>query len=508
MSSLKIVKNAFANLCRGGASALVVLLLPPFLTRILDKDAYGTWLLILQLSTYVSFLDFGVQTAVGRFVAHCNELGDTKQRDSIVSTSIAILSGAAVLAMVGISILAWQLPYLFKDMPANLHQDARLALLCVGGSLAVSLPFSVFGAIFVGLQRYDVPAWIIGISKLLGGIFVVLVAQSSHSIVMMAVVMGIANLCTGLWQFIAYKKMVRYISISVRSISNRNFLEISSYCFSLSVWNVAMLLIGGLDAAIIGYFDYQSVIYYVLASSFITFIFGIQNSIISTIMPQAAVIGAKGDRKALENLLISSTRYVVVIMLVIGLPVLAGGKWFLTLWVGDLYAEKTFLLLQLLIVGNFIRQIGTPYSILSLAVGEQKQILLSPIVEGLVNVLFSMIFTSYIGFIGVSLGTIFGGCASITMHFFYNLPRSFKIKVEDEKKLLYTIFKPFPAIMPCLLFLLIDNKLNLLASIIAFIISIVVSYTMIWHLGIVDFEKRMIINKIKHRTALLFNPSR
>jgi O-antigen/teichoic acid export membrane protein len=91
-----MVKNAFANLCRGGAAALVALLLPPFLTRILSKDAYGTWLLILQLSTYVSLLDFGIQTAVGRFVAHHNELGEFQERDGIVSTALAILIGSGI----------------------------------------------------------------------------------------------------------------------------------------------------------------------------------------------------------------------------------------------------------------------------------------------------------------------------------------------------------------------------------------------------------------------------
>jgi O-antigen/teichoic acid export membrane protein len=63
MSQITLVKNAFANVCRGGAAALVMLLMPPFLTRILSKDAYGAWLLILQLATYVSLLDFGIQIA-------------------------------------------------------------------------------------------------------------------------------------------------------------------------------------------------------------------------------------------------------------------------------------------------------------------------------------------------------------------------------------------------------------------------------------------------------------
>jgi O-antigen/teichoic acid export membrane protein len=353
MSRLTIVKNAFASLCRGGAAALVVILLPPFLTRILSKDAYGTWLLILQLSAYVSFLDFGIQTAVGRFVAHCNELGDTKQRDSIISTAIAILTGASLLALIGLAILVWQLPHLFKDMPANLHQDARLSLLCVGGSLAVSLPFSVFGAIFIGLHRYDIPAWIIGTSKLLGGIFVVLVAQFSHSIVMMGLVMGVANLCTGLWQFIAYKKMARHIVISTQLLSTNTAVEIIKYCSALVIWNMGMILVTGLDTIIIGYFDYRSLPYYALAASLTSFVLGIQSSIFSSVLPNAAEIGARGDREGLGKLLISTTRYGVILLVLTSLPLILGAKWILFLWVGESYAVQTTALLQLLVIANF-----------------------------------------------------------------------------------------------------------------------------------------------------------
>src|SRR5438034_7938800 len=96
-----LLKNAAANVVRGGASAMVAIVLPPFLTRMMSADNYGAWSLILQLSAYVGYLDFGIQTAVGRFVARANEKGDAGYRDQIVSTSFAALSAAAVLGVAG-----------------------------------------------------------------------------------------------------------------------------------------------------------------------------------------------------------------------------------------------------------------------------------------------------------------------------------------------------------------------------------------------------------------------
>jgi O-antigen/teichoic acid export membrane protein len=464
MSNRVLAKNVFANVCRGGASATVLLLMPIFLTRILSKDAYGTWLLILQLSTYVNLLDFGIQTVVGRYVAHHSELGETSSRDSIASSALAILIGLATLAILGTSIFAWQLPNLFKGMPVVLYQDAQLSFLCIGLSLAISLPFSVFGGIFIGLQRYDIPAWIIGVSKLLGGFFVILIANVSHSIILMAVVMGLTNIGSGLWQFLAYKSVASDIRISIQGISRAASIEITSCCFSLSASTIAILLIYSLDSIIIGYFDYKSLVYYSLAASLTSFIISIHGAIFGVIMPKAAAIGAKQDRDELGYLLISTTRYGLIILIMTSLPLLVGAEWLLTLWVGASYANETALLLRVMVIGNFIRYIAAPYSTIALAVGEQRKIVLSPLIEGVVNVTISLILTAYYGSIGVAIGTVFGGLVSVCMHFMYNLPRTPIIKIENKKLMADAICRPFISVAPSILFWIVYKSINLTSS--------------------------------------------
>ncbi len=506
MSHLTLVKNAFANICRGGATAFVALVLPPFLSRILSKEAYGTWLLVLQLSTYISFLDFGIQTAVGRYVAHHNQLGETKERDELVSTALAILLCLAGFAMFAIVILSWQLPNFFKDMPVALHQDAQLALLFVGISLAVALPFSVFGGIFVGLQRYDIPAWIIGLSRLAGGLFVVIMAITSHSIVMMAIVTGMTNIGSGLCQLLAYKRMASGIQFSVSRVSRATGLNITSYCLSLSVWTIGMILVSGLDTLIIGYFDYKSVVYYSLSASLTSFITSIHSSIFGVIMPKAAEIGAKEDSEALGTLLTSTTRYGVIILVVTSLPLLLGAKGLLTLWVGVDYANNTTLLVQMMVIGNFIRYIGAPYATIALAIGEQKQIVLSPVIEGLVNVIISIICTSHYGVIGVTIGTVFGAIVSVVMHFIYNLPRTPTIEVKDWKYLMRAIFRPLLSFIPPILFWCIYEQISgsVLLEATFFTISIFASYLLLWNYAISTTERAEISTAIRTKLRISF----
>jgi O-antigen/teichoic acid export membrane protein len=215
------------------------------------------------------------------------------------------------------------------------------------------------------------------------------------------------------------------------------------------------MLVTGLDSVIIGYFDYKSLAYYTLATSLTSFAIGIQNSIFTTILPNAAAIGARGDRARLGKLLISTTRYAAIILVVTSLPLILGAKWILFFWVGSSYAVHTVQLLQLLVAANFVRQLGAPYSIVAMAVGEQKVIILSPLIEGVVNIIISIILTSKLGVNGVAIGTIVGGVVSVSLHFFYNLQRTKSILIENAFVLVTAIAKPLISVLPGAIYLVL-----------------------------------------------------
>ena len=65
----KVLQGSASNMLRVLLSTLVSLVLPPFLVHRLSPPEYSAWVLILTLSAYVNLLDFGLQTAIGKFVA-------------------------------------------------------------------------------------------------------------------------------------------------------------------------------------------------------------------------------------------------------------------------------------------------------------------------------------------------------------------------------------------------------------------------------------------------------
>lgn len=494
-SRFVLIKNAIANVVRGSAAAVVAFILPPFLVRAMTTDEFGVWSLVLQLSAYTAFLDFGVQTAVGRFVAHANELQDHDQRDQIVSTSFALLAGSALLALLAMAGLSWQLPNLFRDLPPSLHADARLALLIVGGVAAIGLPASVFNGIFIGLQRNEIPAAIIGGSRVLSTILVIAAAYLGGSMVVMATIVAGMNLLSYIVQYWASRRLALDVRLSPQLISKRAGREIVGYCFSLSIWTFATMLVTGLDLTLVGIFDFEAVGYYSIAASLITFVAGLQSALFSTLIPEAAMLGARENSRQLGTMLISSTRYGMFILLVSGLPLLIGAQTILTLWVGPDYAVGGALLVQILVVANIIRLAALPYTMLLIGTGQQRLVTITPLVEGFSNLIVSVILGAILGAAGVAIGTLVGAIVGLICHIVINMPRTRGIAVQPSRYVKAGLLRSLVCAIPFTaagLALLALGEIRPLALIMTIGLAILSSVGVFWRWGLEEPEQHTV----------------
>jgi len=501
MNAFVVIKNATANTFRIGASALTMLILPPILARSLPPEVYNTWALVVQISTYLLFLDFGIQTAVGRFVAYTLEQGDLQQRNRIISSAFALLLGSACLGIVLIVAIAWQLPFFFDGIPESTHKDARISLILLGGSFAISLPFSVFIGVFTGLQRNEISVGIIVAGKLLGTLLTAIVVIAKGDLILMAVAMAGANIFSYVVQYIAACRFVENVQISTRLISWSTLKEISSYCFGIMVWSVGMLLVSGLDPVIVGFFDFSKVANYTIAATLINFIIQLQSAIFSAFIPVSAAMSARDDSQALGELLISATRYGMFILLLTGIPFIIGARFILLLWVGSEYAETTTLLLQILTIANIIRLSGLPYATLLMGTNQQHLVVLSPLVEGVVNLVVSVIAAYFLGAIGVAIGTLFGAIISIGFHIFYNMPRTTRITCNRQRLILEGLSRPTICAIPgilvaCFIMFWPELQYDFLLVFNLMIVTTAFVVVAFWQFGLISGERQRLMSLI------------
>src|SRR5271155_1837732 len=125
----RLAKNAAANLIRGGTAGVFSIFLPAILVRHMTQIDYSIWVLVLQVAAYSSYLDFGLQTAVGRYIAIANEKRDPHQRDSVFSTAIVGLSIGSVIAILALIVVVSTAGRLFPKVPVAQLPSRRTALL-------------------------------------------------------------------------------------------------------------------------------------------------------------------------------------------------------------------------------------------------------------------------------------------------------------------------------------------------------------------------------------------
>jgi len=485
-----VVKNASANLVRLAGAGVVALLLPPFLVRELSKEAYGAWSLLLQLTLYVGYLDFGIQTAVSRFVAHADELGDSRQRDGVVSTAFVMLSAAALLGCGVVIVLAWQLPNLFRQMPVALYQPAQIALLFMGISFALGLPVSVIHALFIGLQRNEIPAAVAIANKIAMAGLVTGVVLKHWGLAAMGASVALANVFSYLGAFVAWRAWAGRIRLHLTRVSRAYARQIGGYSVSVVVWMVAMLMISGLDLSIVGIFDYKMTAYYAIAATLTNFVAQAQGAIFSALLPASAVLGARGDGERLGVMLVSSTRYGMLILMAMALPLVLGGHWIVRLWAGADYAQHATLILQVLVIANVIRLCALPYSTLLLGTGQQSKVIASPLAEGVTNLIASIVGAYFFGAIGVALGTLLGAFVSVGLHLFYNIPRTALIVIDRMRLVKEGLVRPSFCALPFIALLVVGPVKDSQGYVLLLVLAAITAALLFWNFGLLQAERQ------------------
>lgn len=421
------IKNAAASLGRAGTAGIVALLLPPLLVRHMSASDYAIWVLVLQCGSYIAYLDFGLQTAVGRYFAYATEKKDFKQRVAIFSTALVALMMVALLSVFLLLVLIAFVRFIFPAVPVDRIPAMQWSLFILGISLALGLPASAWSGVFVGLQRYEIPALAIGGARLLSAAGVVIAVLLGHSIITLAVISALVNLASYAVLYLAKTRIAPEITFEPSLVQRSTARELTSYCFGLTVMSFSMLLVTGLDLVLVARFQFNALIPYSVAASLVVFLSGGVTAALNVMMPHAAAMHARQDSNALGRLVRTCTQGTVVLLIFSGLSLIIYAAPILTLWIGPQYVHTGQPILVVLVIANMVRIIGVPYAIVIIATGQQRLTMVSPLTEGICNLAASLILGSMLGAIGVACGTLIGGCIGIAAQLFYSMPRTHQV---------------------------------------------------------------------------------
>lgn len=451
----KILQGSAANLLQMVLAFGVSLVVPHFLVHHMQQAEYSAWVLILQISAYVSYLESGIQTAVGKYVAEYHATGDIEASARVAGTAFSMLSIAGTIGIAVMVVLALETPRIFHQIPASIVGPMRLGIIAIGCTSAFMLPFTVLQGIFVGLQRYVVLAVLTSASRVASAIAIVVLLLLHGTLCELAMLIAAFNILTVLAQWYCWN---RYASAEVpvpvffldRVVAKR-LLE---YCGVLSIWMVSGLFISGLDTVIVGKYDFHKTGFYGVAVSATNFMLLIVGNALGPLMPAIASVQGQRTPGQLGSLLVRATRYSTLLLMVLAIPLLIGGYPLLRLWLGPVYAAGSVQFLAILVVANVIRQIGYPYAMAVVATGTQRLATVAPVAEAVVNFTTSLLLVRTMGAIGVAIGTLVGAFVGLSIHLLISMRLTMRVIAADRIQLLMQgILRPALCALPTLLVL-------------------------------------------------------
>ena len=495
----KVLQGSASNIVRVLLSMLVSLVLPPFLVHRMVPAEYSAWVLILQLSAYVALLDFGLQTAIGKFVAEYDASGNREASHGIVSTSFTILAVSAMVACAVIVVMSWSVPKLFHQMPTALVPEVRIALLAVGLSTAVTLPFGTFVSTFTGLQQYVFPTIVATVNRVASAAALIGLLLMHGSLVQLALVMAGFNIAAAATQFLGWRRFVKArVGFSFLLFDRRSAVRLAKYGGALSVWTLAMFFISGLDIVIVGHYDYRNTGFYAIASSVTNFMLLVVGSIFGPILPAVSSLQAGSTPSQIGGLTIRLTRYCTLLLCLLGSPILFGAYPLLSLWVGHNYAIRSALYLEILVLGNIIRQLTYPYALIVAATGRQHLATIAAIAEAVVNVVVSVVLVKRIGAAGVAVGTLIGAFVSLGMHLAVSMHFTQPtILIQRSRFVLQALLRPLLSLTPSLLLYPFWRRFNMLPANPAWLVTwVILTSAIAWRIALTPEERQGVIGAL------------
>lgn len=409
MTTKSILKNSFSTTLGFCITAVVTFFITPFIIHRLGNELYGVWTLLTGLTGYLGLLDFGMRTAIVKYVSEYNAKGDYEKLNGMGSTARTLFTFMGLFCWLLAVIFSLFIQDIF-NLDTATQVNYFLLLFIIGGDIFLTFSFMIYQGSLGGFQRYDISVRNGIIAFSIKNILVVVLLSYGYSVVTLSVIVLVSNLFGFILNFISTHSICHKLKYSIGRIDNDHLRNLWGYSWKSFVTNISDRLIYYSDSIIIGIFlTPEHITFYTIASTLIIYLRQLVLSAGGVIVPAISSEGAKNDISSIHQIVLQGSKLILFILIPISCALMIVGKDFILLWIGPGY-EKSYQVLTILLASQFI--VLSQYGVTLVLYGLGKHDILAKIniVVAVANVVLSVILVHYWGIIGVALGSAIPIC--------------------------------------------------------------------------------------------------
>jgi O-antigen/teichoic acid export membrane protein len=399
-----VARNVSTRYLAIGLDALIGLMLLPFNVRHLGPSAYGLWMLTASMTTYFSVLDLGFGGSIVKFVAHYRAKRDARGLNEIASTLFGIFTVVGCVSYVVFLLLAFNIRHVVNVTPDQ-EATARSLMLIIGVYVSLGFPFSIFGGVINGFQRYDLNN-VVGIasSVIVAVVNVVMLTSGCTLVQLVAATTSIRVLTYFMYRLNAY-----YVFPLLR-IQPSRFLwsrvrELTGFSVYISIIDWANKLNYSIDAVVIGAFlSPASVAIWTVPQRLAEMLQRLTNQVNGVLFPVVVDSDAGQKPERLRAIFIQGTRLSLVSVVPLAAALVLLARPLIRAWVGPSF-DESILVAQILVTVAAVRVGNSTATTVLKGAGQHRLLAYSNGGAALANVALSLLWIRHYGLIGQAMGT-------------------------------------------------------------------------------------------------------
>jgi O-antigen/teichoic acid export membrane protein len=397
-----LVSGSILRMVEFFSNAIIGLALMPFIIHSLGDKMYGLWIFIRSFLGYYGLMDFGITTAIQRYVSKAIGSKDYSELNKIVNTGLGIFAVIGIITLMASFVFAIFVPLAIKDITEI--SLFRVILIILGLNFALGFPLRVFSGILLAHLRFDLHVRVELFKLFLRTVFIIIFLKQ-FGIISLALITFFCDIFCYFIKYLMVRRLYKDVAISIKLFKKNKIKQIFHYSAYSFVIQIAEQLMYNFDNLVIAFFiGLNPVTLYSIGARLVKYFRELVLAALGMSFPLFSQYDGANDYESIKEKYLFLTKISSYFSIIAGSVLLIFGKVFIMRWVGAEYSDAHAILIILLIPAIFdMMQINS--SNLLFGVSKHKFLAVLTIIEGVSNLVLSIILVRRFGIFGVALGT-------------------------------------------------------------------------------------------------------
>jgi O-antigen/teichoic acid export membrane protein len=384
------------------ALGIVVL---PYTVYHLGTSQYGLWALTTAVTQYFTSLQLGYGGALVKFVAEFRAKKDPRGLNEVLSTMYWIYTALGTAAYLLAVVVAWFLPRWFNLDPEQ-ARVGQIVLLISSAQVALFFPFSVFGGVINGFERFYVNNIVGTVFNVAASVGQVAVLWAGYGLVeLVATTTIIRTLPFLIYRLNAYRAFPE-LELRLRHFRRDRLRDLTGFSVYLAVIDWSSRLAYATDNIVVGRLLGTSAVgVFAVGSRLTEQMLKITNQLHTLLFPAVVHRATTGERDGQQVLMVKATRFQLAIAFAIGAAVAADADVLIRAFFGPDFGASVPILQLLSFVVVLRAWMAMPSTVLK-GTGRQRYVAIASTVAAVANALLSVMLVKLMGLTGSAMGTV------------------------------------------------------------------------------------------------------